>query len=269
MPSIDVGDPLPNLAVEVENPPGTPVAVGAMTLTITLPDGTTATPAVTSPATGRYTTAAPYLATLYGNYLARWVATGANACVKERTYSVGDPVDLDDVKAAVRVAKTEADDLLFDLIAAATDRVESLSGRSLRRRTVVELRAGGKYAVALSQVPVIAVTGVTENGNALSSTPGVDWTLDPRTGLLYRGSVAGLGTWYPGPVAVGVTYTAGPTIIEPRFRQAIVEQVRHLLVQYRAASGTPSAGGDTAFDPRRASTARTVTDLVGARVPRF
>lgn len=269
MPSIDVGDPLPNLAVEVENPPGTAVNVGTMTLTITLPDGTTTTPAVTNPATGRYTTAAPFVATLYGQYLARWAGTGANACVKERAYSVGDPVDLDEIRDAVRVRQTEADDLLLDLLAAATDRVELVSGRSLRRRTVVETRPGGKYAVALSQVPVTAVTAVTENGTALSTTPGVDWTLDPATGLLYRGGVPGMGTWYPGPLSVAVTYTSGPAIVPARFRQAIVEQTRHLLEQYRAASGTPTANGDTAWDPSRVSVARRVVELVGARVPRF
>ena len=52
MATIDIGDPLPNLAVLVENPPGTPVNVGTMTLTITLPDLTTATPAVSNPSTG-------------------------------------------------------------------------------------------------------------------------------------------------------------------------------------------------------------------------
>lgn len=269
MPSIDVGDPLPNLAVTVENPPGTPVAVGAMALTITLPDGSTASPAVTSPSTGTYTTAAPYIATLYGTYLARWVATGANACVKERTYSVGDPVDLDDLRDHVKVRQSEADDLLLEFLAAATERVEVVSGRALRRCTLVETRPGGKYAVALSQLPVQSVTAVTENGTALSTTPGVDWTLDGRTGLLYRGSVPGMGTWYPGPLAVGVTYVCGPTIVEARFRQAIVEQARHIVEQYRAASGAPTAGGDSAFDPRRVSVARRVAELCGARVPRF
>lgn len=258
MPAIDVGDPLPNLAVRVENPPGTLVNVGLMTLTITRPDGATDTPAVANPSTGEYTTLAPYLATAGGLYRARWVASGANACVKERVYSVGDPVDIDEVRTELKIAGTTTDDLLYRLISAATDEVERMTGRALRQRTVTDVVAGGKYAVALSRVPVGAVVSVAENGTALA--PG-DWTLVPGSGLLYRGN--GLGTrWAEGPAAVTVTYSTSTEPILLSHRQAIVEIVRELVGRYRGSSLQPSAGDVT-------DAARVARQLVGARLPGF
>lgn len=258
MPAIDVGDPLPNLAVRVENPPGTLVNVGLMTLTITRPDGATDAPTVANLSTGNYTTAVPYVATAGGLYRARWVATGANACVKERIYSVGDPVDIDEVRTELKIATTTTDDLLYRLIGAATDEVERMTGRALRQRTVTDVRAGGKHAVPLSRIPVGAIVSVTEHGTVLASG---DWTLVPGSGLLYRGDGSGT-SWAPGPAAVAVTYTTSTEPIAPSHRQAIVEIVRELVGRYRGSSGQPSAGDVT-------DAARVARGLVGARLPGF
>ena len=165
-------------------------------------------------------------------------------------------VDLAEVRAELKIAGTTTDDLLSRLIEAATDEVERMTGRSLRQRTVTDVVAGGKYAVALSRLPVGAVVSVAEDGTTL--TPG-DWTLVPGSGLLYRG----LGTsWATGPAAVVVTYSTSTEPIAASHRQAIVEIVRELVGRYRGASSQPSAGDVT-------DAARVARALVGARLPGF
>lgn len=239
MATIDIGDPLPNLAVLVENPPGTPVNVGAMVLTITLPDGTTTSPAVTNPSTGNY--ASTYVAVMGGLHRARWVGTGANACVLEQWRSVGDPVDIAELRTALKIAGTTTDDQLYQWAAAATEWVErEAGGIALRPRTVVDVRAGGKYAVALSRRPVKSVTTVTENGTTLTAA---DYEVNPVTGLLYRGTARSGSSWADGATAVRATYVVDADLVEARYRLAIVEYVRYLAAGYRGSSGQPAAGG--------------------------
>jgi uncharacterized phiE125 gp8 family phage protein len=261
VPAIDIGDPLPNLAVRVENPPGTLVDVGTMVLTVTAPSGTATVVPNTRTALGLYSATAPHFATEGGLYRARWVATGANACVKEQLYSVGDPVDIDDVRKAVKVSGTATDDVLYACIAAATAYVERESGRALRQRTLTDVRAGGKYAVALSQVPVGTVLAVSENGSALVPA---DYTVNPQTGLLYRGSGRGGATWAAGPTAVVVQYTTSSAPVPDNLRQAIVEGIRHLVGRFRGSTGQPAAGPIPTDDMPAI-----VDTLIGARIPRF
>lgn len=257
MAAIDIGDPLPNLSVRVENPPGTPVDVGAMTLTMTLPDGTT-TP-VTPTRTDVGTWSATYIATMAGLHVATWVATGANASVKVQYRSVGDPVDISDVRSSLKVAGVTSDDVLYLCIAAAVDALELRTGRTLRTRTVVDVKPGGKYAVPLSSVPVQSVTSVVDNGVTLAPS---DYTLNGRTGLLYRGSGSGSQVFAGGPAGVVVTYVAGPAVVDSNDRLAVVEMTRFLVSRFRGSSGQPSAGDVAdAFE--------VVRQLVGPRMPRF
>lgn len=261
MPTIDVGDPLPDLAVLVENPPGTPVNVGTMVLTVTDPSGGATIVPTSNPGTGQYRATNPVYATEGGTWLARWVATGANACVKERTYAVGDPVDIDEVRAALKIPQTTAtDDVLYGRIAAATELVERLSGRALRRRTVLDERDGGRYAVALTQVPVDAIVSVTEDGVALTSD---DWTLKRSTGLLYRSTPTSGATWAAGAGNVAVRYTVASGPVPDRLRDAIIEGTRMLIAGYRGSSGQPAAGSTMADVQAR------LEMLVGAKLPRF
>lgn len=238
MAAIDIGDPLPNLAVLVENPPGTPVNVGTMTLTITLPDGTTTTPVVVAPTTtGNY--ASTYVAAQGGLHRPRWVGTGANACVLEQYRSVGDPVDIAELRTSLKILGTASDDLLWQWVAAATDWAQDRSGRALRTGTVVDRRRGGKYAVPLSRTPVKAITSVSVNGTLAAAT---DYEVDPGTGLLYRGTMRSGSVWPDGWVEV--TYTTATDLVPARFRQGITEYVRYLAAQYRGSSSQPAAGGN-------------------------
>lgn len=239
MAAIDIGDPLPNLAVLVENPPGTPVNVGTMTLTITLPDGTTTSPAVTNPSTGSYV--ATYAAVQGGLHRCRWVATGANACVLEQWRSVGDPVDIAELRTSLKIPTTASDDLLWQWVAAATDWAEERSGLAMRAGTVVDRKPGGKYAVALSRTPVKSITSVSVNGTAAAAS---DYEVDPTTGLLYRGTQRAPMRWADGWVSV--TYVPQTDLVPARLRQGIVEYVRYLSANMRGSSGQPQAGATRA-----------------------
>lgn len=258
MATIDIGDPLPNVAVQVENPVGTPADVGAMTLTITLPDGTTTSPAVTRTGVGAWTTTAPYLATMGGLHRLRWVATGTNACVLEQWRSVGDPVDIAELRTSLKIVGTTSDDLLYRWAAAATEWCERESGRALRAQTVVDVKAGGKYAVPLSRRPVKSITSVQENGTTLTAS---DYEVHPSTGLLYRGTARSGSSWAVGATAVRVTYVVDTDLVEARFPLAVTEYVRYLAAGYRGSSGQPAAGGSPQEALERAR------ELIGARVP--
>jgi hypothetical protein len=260
VPTIDVGDPLPDLAVRVENPPGTLVDVGTMVLTVTDPTGTPSVVPNTNTAVGLYRATSPVVTTEGGTWVARWVATGANACVKERLYAVGDPVDIDEVREALKIAQTTATDgVLYGRVAAATSMVERLSGRALRRRTVTDKRSGGKYAVALTQVPVDAIVSVTEDGVTLTSD---SWTLRESTGLLYRNTPQSGAVWAVGAGNVVVRYTVAAGPVPDHLRDAIIEATRMLIAGYRGSSGQPKAGSVEDVERR-------IEQLIGARIPRF
>ena len=100
----DLGDAV-TLAIQVRDVNGTLANASAVTLTITLPDGTTTTPSVTNPTTGNYT--ATYAPTTAGRYLARWVATGTNASAFADDFEV--------MAAASAAAGITRDDLALEL----------------------------------------------------------------------------------------------------------------------------------------------------------
>lgn len=119
----DIGDVVA-LAVAVTDSSGAAADAGAVTATIILPDGTTATPTVAHPAVGSYTTL--YTPTTAGRYTVKWVATGVNASAFTDSFAVsqagtatsqasysGDPStsDLDTVRFLIR--DTDASDYQF------------------------------------------------------------------------------------------------------------------------------------------------------------
>ncbi len=90
------------LSILIRDAAGQPANAGAVTLTITLPDGTTVTPgpiASTTPGVYDY----DYVTVQAGRHGVRWVATGANAAAFTDAFDVqpadGSPwISLADVK---------------------------------------------------------------------------------------------------------------------------------------------------------------------------
>ena len=76
MATYDLGDVV-TLTATVRDANGALADAGAITCTITLPDGTTTSPTPTHPSTGSYT--ATYTPAVAGRFAVKWLATGANA----------------------------------------------------------------------------------------------------------------------------------------------------------------------------------------------
>lgn len=242
----DLGDVV-TISVNVKDSTGTLANAGAITLTITLPDGTTTTPSTANSSTGVYT--ATYTPTQVGRHGVRWVATGANAGAYTDVFDVLDPallpiVSLADTKAHLNITTSTDDEELRRTIAVASEAAESYCNRVFRRQTVTEYHDGGKQAVLLRQAPVLSITTVVENGTTLTST---DYTADLNAGLVYRGSAAAPWQWYYGIQVVVITYVAGYTDPPQAAQQAVLELTRHLWQTQRGNVALPSLGG--ADDP--------------------
>lgn len=212
----DLGDTL-SFRADVYNKPaedgGVLTNASTAVLTVTLPDGTTATPTVTNPATGKY--AVDYLTTSaspQGRYVGQWVFTFAGGATTSyvETFDVGGAlVTVDEALTHLRAngilnAETDLEQLQW-LCFVATEAVERDLDRALVPQTVVETHDGGG-SIVLHQSPVISITSVVESGATLTTN---DYLIDSRVGILYRGSADYPRRFSGGFRNVVVTYIAG------------------------------------------------------------
>lgn len=246
----DIGDPVP-LGVEIRDALGVLADPDALTVTVTMPDGTAASGTWTAGATsgtigitrtsvGMF--AAVYAPTVEGLHPVRWASTGANAAAFTDSFTVASasgvaPVSVAEVRAALGLTST-SDDEIRDLAATATQLVEDHTGRTWRRVVVTETHDGGREAVVLRRTPVQSVTAVTEAGTALTSG---DWLLDTDAGILHRGTWGG-GTWSRYPRSVVVTYVAGPAVVPSTIRQAVIDLCRHIWHRHLTSSSSGRYG---------------------------
>lgn len=227
---LDLGDYAP-LSISVYDNTGALANAGAVTCTITLPDGTTTTPSVTNPSTGVYN--CDYLPTLAGRYSVRWVATGVNASATTDEITVRDPnnvgiVGLDEVKAYLNIDATDTsdDEELRRFMDDAHAQAENYKGMVFGRRTFVDTFDGYAQTTLRVRNPnIISVTSITENGVAL--TQGTDFYVDFSGQFIYRLRNSSTGAypivtsyWLPGVQNIVVTYVAGNT--SPDARGAIL-----------------------------------------------
>ena len=260
MATHDLGDVVA-LGVNVRNDADALEDATAVTVTITLPDGTTSGPhTVSSTSAGVY--AYDYTPSQVGRHGVRWVATGTNASAFTDVFDVLDNsllpiVSLADAKRHLNITATTDDEELRRTLAVATDLAERYANRALRRKTVAETHDGGGPVLILRQPPVASVTTVTVGGTATTA-----YVLDPAAGLLYAGT-SGSSTWTAGWQNIVVTYVAGgnaPEVAE----QAVLELTRHLW-DTQQQSFRPGLGVDSvdAYAPGAGySLPRRVTELL-------
>lgn len=242
----DLGDTLPFRSDVYDKPVeqgGVLVNATTVTLTITLPDGTTTSPSIANPpaTTGKYSYDYVVSPTgLAGRYRGQWLftmATGKTTSYVE-TFDVGPSlITVDEAIAHLRAGGivTGADDLdqLQWLCFVASDAVERDLGRVIMRRTVVETYDGSRGSIVLRSTPVVSVTSVTESGTGLVST---DWLLDSGSGILYRGSSTSTLWWGWGRQNIVVTYVAG-YVDPPRIvRKVALNGVQRMWQQSQQAS---------------------------------
>ena len=269
MPTIDLGDPLPNLGIQVFNNNEALATAASVVLTLALPDGTNATPTVTTPTTGVYV--ASYTTVQAGRHAVRWVVTtiagGAAQEVYVDTWDVDDTgtysaiVGLDDIKAHLGITQPFTDDRLRSVALLASEMVEAYTGRVYRRQTITETYDGGSNTLILRRLPVQAITSVTVAGIAAVAT---DYTLDTLAGIVYRNTLNAGWAWPSGTLNITVVYTVAPAVIPFRARQATLELIRHLWDSQRGGYSIPKqqgAGDD--WDPRQGySIPRRVAELL-------
>lgn len=229
--TVDLGDVV-SLSVEVRDPAGVLADAGAVACTVTAPDGSTSSPAVSSPSTGVYVASfAPALAGAHG---VRWVATGANASSFSDGFTVLPSsvplLGLSDVKARLNATSSVNDEELRRVVVAATGRAEAEVGRALASRSVVQVIDLSDRPRPLAVVPtpaLLSVSAVTLDGAAVS-----DFEVAGSGQAVRR---TGGGVW-DGLVSVsGVVGVAGGELAVAQ--QAVLELVAHLWETQRAPAG--------------------------------
>jgi hypothetical protein len=239
--AFDLADPVP-LTVQIYDADSQPSNASAVSLTITLPDGTTTSPTVSNPTTGRYQ--ADYLAPLAGRYTARWVATGLNASAYVEAFDVresapGYIVSLADAKAHLNLTGVEFDEELRAFIEAVTPVVEDVVGPVVAR-TYTEVHSGGPFLV-LGYSPVISLTSlapVLTNGITYEVA---DLDVDTEVGVVRRLD----GGRFCGPLRA--VYKAGRPIVPANISQGAKEVIRHMWETQRGHSGARPGFGEEEF----------------------
>lgn len=237
----DVGDIVP-LGLSVTDADGNPANGGSVTLTVTLPDLTTANPPVTPGDTGQYT--ADFQTTLEGAHRVNWTVTGANATAYEDLFNVreiGDQIiSLREAKKQLRLPmdSSDHDDDLRLFIAAAGIAVEDHSGRKLVRRTITgEQHRRVCGTLILDRSPVVAVTSVsTVDGPTTWDVDNLN--VDTTTGIVT--TTAGMGLYGN----LTVTYITGMRVIPANYLLAARIITEHLWQTMRPFStlSVPSVG---------------------------
>ena len=247
MATFDLGDPIP-LVFTVLNASGAPENATTVVLTITLPDLTTVTPAVTG-LVGVYTTTVPYVATLAGHYVVDWLATGTNACTSSDVFNVMAPdpgfiISLADARAGIGMsASTTKDEDIRLLIAAVTPIMEDIVGPILRK-TRVETYDGGTSQINLLWSPVISITSIVESYGSTyvrtltaqdifagTGSDAYGYTVDLTTGIVTRRASGVAMCFMAGKRNVQVTYVSGRTAISSNVLMATRRLIRHLWSQ--------------------------------------
>lgn len=245
--SYDLADLVP-LTVTTHDVNGNPADGGTVVLTITLPDNTTVTPAVTHSGTGVYQV--DYPPTMAGRHVASWAGTGINQSGYVEVFDVRSAtppylVSLTDTKRQLGITATTSDEELRSYIEAATAAVERHLDKAVVRRTVVEKRDLGMPPVygapgilqhfTLAKIPVLSLTSIVSENGTLTWSPS-DMRVGPDGVVkVLRGAIV----W--GPVIF--TYEAGMTLIPADYSLAAEYIIQHLWETKRGSRGVPRAGG--------------------------
>jgi hypothetical protein len=261
------------LGITVTNSSGTAADATAVVLTITLPDGTTATPTVNHSGTGLYDV--NYTPSQAGRHTVFWVATGTNASSYADDFTVRDPnsisiVSIDEVKDHLNISSTiTTNDLeLYRFVDAATEMAQNYTGTILGRQTFTnEVYDGNQQTLRLLHPRAISIISVVENGITLGAT---DYALDYTGQRLDRVTSGSLnepnffGIWAPGARNITVSYVAGYVNPHPQAKQGVLEIVRHLWQTQRGSMNviTRNQNGDDFYSGSTFSMPRRVMELL-------
>ncbi|WP_225080447.1 hypothetical protein [Streptomyces sp. CoT10] len=231
------------LTAKCREPDGTLADADTAVVTVTLPDGTTATPAVVNPPaqTGQYQ--ADYVTTVAGRHTVRWVFGGP-------AYAYTDVLDVrpEQPPAILSLADarehlnykgssgTSDDDEIRFWINATTSAVEYFTGPVVVRQVTEDHHVGVVRALALRRPPVLTVTAVEPLLDGGPSYP-PDWlNVDGPAGIVTRRD----GGLLYGPLRV--SYTAGRLLIADNITAAARLILQHLWRTQRPGRSGALAG---------------------------
>ena len=213
----DLADAVP-IAVDIRDSAGALANAGTAALTITLPDGTTATPSVTNPpsVTGQYRET--YVPAQAGRYAWRFVTTAPNTAYGD-TFIVRELVSpallsLADGKAHLNITGTGSDDELREYLEAVTAVVESYIGPVVRR-THTRRVTGGRCRILLPHTQILEVTAFTLVRDGSSPVTLSDLSINTQAGVISRKDE---GVFPSGDL--DVTYKVGRSYVEPNWTLA-------------------------------------------------
>lgn len=236
----DLGDTA-TLRARCVDSSGRPADASAVTLRVTLPDGTTTdlTPPNPPENTGDYR--CPYVITQHGRHVYRWTFSGGvpdqahvdvlNAAPDDWPVIVG----LVEAKEFLRIPleSTEDDENLRGFIAGASRVVEDVVGAVARRTITGETVTPSGANLRLEVAPVMSVTQILEDGLLVSPD---DYDVSP-SGLVRRSC----GWWRQGLRNVSVSYVVGRPVVQPNILEGTKDLIR---INWRPQQG----GNYTPFD---------------------
>ncbi|HEY9353007.1 MAG TPA: hypothetical protein VIP28_07150 [Nocardioides sp.] len=238
----DLGDTV-RLVADSTDPGGAITNATGVTLTVTLPDGTTATPAVANPPVqaGKY--AVDYITVQAGRHLVRWVFT-APASAYTDSFDVREAappalISLADAKGHLNIpiSSTGDDEELRGWIESTGRVVEYFVG-PIARRTVVEThRVRCTRDLVLRQTPAIALTSVVPVLTGGTTYAVADLDLDGESGVVVRLD----GGRFYGPLRV--TYEVGRAVVRANISHAARIILQHLWRTQRGSARGPALAG--------------------------
>lgn len=225
--------------LDIRNAAGAATNPAEAVLTITKPDGTPDTPAVTLPPAVDGHLVVDYLFTQAGLHKFSWVTTGPNTAKTDYVTcrEFVSMISMDEAKAHLQITRSDWDEELSRFMQAATELVEDKGGYTVRRTFTDEIRDDIAWELVLSRMPVLAVRSVMSVWAG-----GPSWT-DPGDQSILRVSDSGIVMqaqplpfwWGPWKIA----YDVGRAVPLERHLHAVKEQLRHLWDTQRGSMGTP------------------------------
>ena len=229
--STDVGA-VYRTTLEVLNASGVPTAPATNVLTVTLPDQTTATPAITTDSAGEYHV--DYPITQEGLYKFAWVTTGpiTSKTDYENGTAFRSVIGLQEARDYLKLDDDSQDEMLRQIMGAATELAESVVGTCVIRTFTNEQIPG--YTRSVIRLPhgplpnnlsVASITSVWASGPVWLTAA---LSVYPNTGTCEPLNMQGfwLGPWL-------ATYTAGRTVIPQRVVLAVKEIIWDLWAPVR------------------------------------
>lgn len=228
-------------AIDIHDGTGALANAASVTLTITLPDATTVTPAVPNPpaSTGQYRYS--YVTVQPGRHVATWSTTGPVTAYRD-VFDVGEDavpsiVSLADAKDFLGIAQsdTSEDDELRAWLAGCTQVIEREKNEVIARRAVTQTEFNEHpRSVRLWKLPVIELTSLAAADDSRTWDVTSDVRTDPETGLVRRISGPQMRGW------ITASYTAGYQVVPYHVMQASLVLLQHVWETQR---GPGTIGG--------------------------